>query len=155
MSIPRWRLALTIGALVVLGAVGSSLVQAAASPSGPSAGGADAAAAAAADSALQDALALTSDPGSSGSATPVQLLALRDRIQQRIANVRGRLVHGTLTVLDRDGKLATYQLDHGTVSSVGSASVTIAEAGQTSTSRSTPRPQRAFARAASNRPCPT
>jgi hypothetical protein len=63
---------------------------------------------------------------------PAQLLALRDRVQERIANVRGRLVHGTITVLDRDGKLVTYQLDHGTVTAIGGASITIAESGGSS-----------------------
>ena len=54
-----------------------------------------------------------------------------------IANIRGHLVHGTLTVVDRDGKLVTYQLDHGTVSAVGTASITIAEAGGSSVTVST------------------
>ena len=35
MTIPRWRLALTAGALVVLGAVGGGLVQAAAALADP------------------------------------------------------------------------------------------------------------------------
>jgi hypothetical protein len=129
MTIPRWRLALTAGALIVLGAAGGSLAQVAATPTGPTAGdAADASAATDADTALLDTLALTSDPTTSGDALPAQLLALRDRVQDRIAKVRGHLVHGTLTVLDRDGKLATYQLDHGTVSAVGGTSITIAEA---------------------------
>jgi hypothetical protein len=136
MTIPRWRLALTVGALVVLGVAGGSLVQAAAAPSAASTGAAaansGAAAATDADAALLDALALTTDPTSGDSAAPAQLLALRDRIRDRLANIRGRLVHATLTVLDRDGKLATYQLDHGTVSAIGGTSITIAEAGGTS-----------------------
>ena len=68
---------------------------------------------------------------------PAQLLAVRDRVQQRIPNVRGHLVHGSLTVIDRDGKLVTYQLDHGTVSAIGGASITIAEAGGSSVTVST------------------
>jgi len=137
MTIPRWRLALTAGALVVLGAVGGGLVQAAAAPSVATAD-ADAAAAVAADHALLlDSLALMNDPTSSGAAVPAQLLTLRDRLQDRLSNVRGHLVHGTLTVLDRDGKLVTYQLDHGSVSAVGGASITIAEAGGTSVTVST------------------
>ena len=136
MTIPRWRLALTAGALVVLGALGGGLVQAAVTPAVPA--DADAAAASAADKALLlDTVALMSDPTSSGAAMPAQLVALRDRIQGRIANVRGHLVHGTLTVVDRDGKLVTYQVDHGTVSAVGSASITIAEAGGSSVTVST------------------
>jgi hypothetical protein len=135
MTIPRWRLALMAGALIVLGAVGGSLAQASTTPTGPAAGAiddADTTAASDADSALLDALALTNDPSSSSAAMPAQLLALRDRVQDRIANVRGHLVHGTLTVLDRDGKLVTYQLDHGTLSAIGGTSITITESGGSS-----------------------
>ena len=139
MTIPRWRLALTAGALVVLGAVGGGFVQAAATPPTP-----DAAAAAGAGTAsdpdgalLLDTLALMRDPTSSGAAVPAQLLALRDRVGSRLLNVRGRLVHGSLTVLDRDGKLVTYQLDHGTVSAIGGASITITESGGSNVTVST------------------
>jgi hypothetical protein len=86
---------------------------------------------------LLDTLALMSDPTSAGAAMPAQLLSLRDRIQDRVAAVRGHLVHGSLTVLDRDGKLVTYQLDHGTVSAVGGSSLTIGEAGGSSVTVST------------------
>lgn len=135
MTIPRWRLALAAGALVVLGAVGGGLVQATASAPASTAG---AATAAAADNGLLlDSLALISDPTSAGASVPAQLLAVRDRIAGRIANIRGHLVHGTLTVVDRDGKLVTHQLDHGTVSAVGTASITIAEAGGSSVTVST------------------
>ncbi|MGZ8438478.1 MAG: hypothetical protein ACXW4H_06510 [Candidatus Limnocylindrales bacterium] len=140
MTIPRWRLALTAGALVVLGAVGGGFVLAAAtSPTTPNAAaGADAAAASDTDGALLlDTLAPMSDPTSRGTAMPAQLLALRDRLAGRLANVRGHLVHGSLTVLDRDGKLVTYQLDHGTVSAIGSASITIAESGGSNVTVST------------------
>lgn len=143
MAIPRWRLAVMAGVLVVLGAVGGGLAQAAAAPApaptNATAGTtADAAAASDTDSALLlDTLALMGDPTSSGAALPARLLAARDRIQDRIANVRGHLVHGSLTVLDRDGKLVTYQLDHGTLSAVGGASITIAEAGGSSVTVST------------------
>ena len=130
MTIPRTRLALAVGALVALVAVGGSLVQAAATPptSTAATGVDDAAAVADADNALLDALTLTGDPTSSAASAGPQILALRDRI----ANVRGHLVHATVTVVDRDGALATYQLDHGTVSAVGGNSITIAEAGGTS-----------------------
>lgn len=137
MTMPRWRLALTTGALIVLGVVGVGLVQASATPTTPAAD-ADAVASSDADTALLlDALALTNDDTSSGTPMTAQLLALRDRIEARIANVRGHLVHGSLTVVDRDGKLATYQLDHGTVSAVGGGSVTIGEAGGSSVTLST------------------
>ena len=135
MTIPRWRLALAAGALVVLGAIGGGFVQAAATSTAPSADAATPAPpVATADdaAALLDSLALDSDPASSSGAIPAQLLALRDRLQGRLAGLRQHLVHGTLTVLDREGKLVTLQLDHGTVSAVGSGSITIAEAGGTS-----------------------
>ena len=133
MTIRPWRLALWATALVVLGAIGGGLVQAAAAPPATTAGGAAAAARGLAKAddagALLDALAPTADPSTSGAATPAQLLALRDRLEGRFANLRGHLVHGTLTVLDRDGKLVTLQLDHGTLSAGGEGSITIAEAG--------------------------
>jgi hypothetical protein len=131
MTIPRWRLALASGALVVLGALGGGLVQAAATPSAPAAG-ADPTAAAAEDALLLDSLVLASDPTSNGAALPVQRLAVRERLAGRLANLRSHLVHGTLTVLDRDENLVTYQLDHGTVSAIDGASITIAETGGTS-----------------------
>lgn len=137
MTIPRWRLAAATGALVILGVVGGGLIGAEAMPAAP---GADAGATAAGvpdDALLLDSLALIGDPTSSGAAIPAQFVALRERLEGRLANVRGRLVHGTLTVLDRDGKLVTYQLDHGTVTAVGSASLTIAEAGGSSVTLST------------------
>ena len=140
MTIPHWRLGLAAGVLVVLGAIGGGLVEAAASstastadvaaPATPIGTANDAAA-------LLDALALTTDPASSSGAIPAQLLALRDRLEGRLAGLRGRLVQGTLTVLDRDGKLVTLQLDHGTVSAVGGGSITIAEAGGTNVSVAT------------------
>ena len=40
-------------------------------------------------------------------------------------------------MVDRDANLVTLQLDHGTVSSVGSDSITIAEAGGTSVTLAT------------------
>ena len=129
MTIPRSRVALAVGGLVVLGAIGVSLVPAAAMPATvPTAPVDDATAVSNADGALLEALAVTGDPTSSGTTVGAQSLSLRDRI----ANVRGHLVHATVTVLDRDGALATYQLDHGTVSAVGGTSITIAEAGGSS-----------------------
>jgi preprotein translocase subunit YajC len=112
MTIPPWRLALAAGTLVVLGAIGGGLVQAAAIPTAPSAD--------------------TVTPVAIADDAAAHLIALRDRLDGRHPELRQRLVHGTLTVLDRDGKLVTLQLDHGTVSSVGSDSITIAEAGGTS-----------------------
>ncbi len=136
MTIPRRRLALVAGALVILGAAGGGLVQAAATPSVQ---GADpgATARAADDTVLLDSLALISDPTSGGASLPAQRLAVRDRLMERVANVRGHLVHGVVTMVDRDGKLVTYQVDHGTVSAIGSGSITIAEAGGSSVTVST------------------
>jgi hypothetical protein len=136
MTIPRWRLALAAGALVVLGAFGGGFAQAAVTPSAPAAG-TDSAAAAADDALLLDSLVLAGDPTASGAALPVQLLAARERLAGRLANLRGHLVHGTLTLLDRDGKLVSCQLDHGTVSAIEGASITIAEAGGASVTVST------------------
>jgi hypothetical protein len=124
MTTPPWRLALAAGALVILGAIGGGLVQAATSTAPSADGAATAATAAAGDLA-------------SNSGSPARLLALRDRLEGRLAGLRRHLVHGTLTVLDRNGKLVTYQLDHGTVSAAGGGSITIAEAGGTSISVAT------------------
>lgn len=137
MTIPPWRLALAAGALVVLGAIGGGLVQAAATSTALSADAAPPVATADDAAALLDSLAMTTDPASSSGAIPAQLLALRDRFGGRLPGLRQHLVHGTLTVLDGDGKLVTLQLDHGTVSAVGSGSITIAEAGGTSVSVAT------------------
>jgi preprotein translocase subunit YajC len=112
MTIPPWRLALAAGTLVVLGAIGAGLVQAAATSTGPSAD--------------------TTTPVPIPEDAAAHIVALRDRLDERHPGLRQHLVHGTLTVLGRNGKLVTLQLDHGTVASVGSASITIAEAGGTS-----------------------
>jgi hypothetical protein len=125
MTIPPRRLALAAGALVILGAIGGGLIGVAATST-----------AASADGAATAALAVAGEPVSGGEG-PARLLALRDRLEWRPAGLRRHLVHGTLTVLDRDGKLVTHQLDHGTVTVTGGGSITIAEAGGTSVSVST------------------
>jgi hypothetical protein len=132
MIIPPWRIALVAGTLVVLGAIGGGLVQATDASTVQSADTAAPVATADDATAMLDALALTTDSASSSGAMPAQLLALRDRLEGRFAGLRKHIVHGTLTVLDRAGKLVTLQLDHGTVSAVGNGSITIAEAGGTS-----------------------
>ncbi len=117
MTIPRWRLALAAGALATAAAVSADV---------------DATAAAVNDALLPGSPALVGDPSFGGTAAPAQLLALRDRLAGRLANIRGHLVHATVTITERDGKLETYQLDHGTVSAAGSGSITVAEAGGSS-----------------------
>jgi hypothetical protein len=123
--VPRWRLGIVAGALIVLTALGGGLVQAASGT--PTTGGSTAAAA--------------PGPGAgsttTGSDRPLfageRLRALRDRLADgRLGRFRKHLVHGTFTVLDRDGAPVTVQLDHGTVSSIGEGSITIAEAGGSS-----------------------
>ena len=130
MTIPRWRLAIVAGALIVLSAVGVGLVQAAPAPSASSPSGASAGTPAA-DAAAADAPFL---PAQAGSGQPAyageRLRALRDRVGDRwLWRLRGHVVHGTVTVLDRDGQLLTLQLDHGTISTIADGSITIAEAG--------------------------
>jgi hypothetical protein len=122
MSTPRWRLSTVAGALLLMTAVGAGLVNAA--PSSPSS---TAAATVPAQAAESDA------PGLLGE----RLRALRDRFGDRfgdgrLARFRQHLVHGTFTVLGRDGELVTIQLDHGTVASIADGRITIAEAGDTS-----------------------
>ncbi|HKB27836.1 MAG TPA: hypothetical protein VKC59_02335 [Candidatus Limnocylindrales bacterium] len=131
MTISPSRLALGVAALVVLGAIGGGLVEAAVAPPAANTDLPTASAVSSAEDAagLLEGLALAADPGASGAAVPAQLLALRDRLEGRFANLRGHVVHGTLTVVDRDGKLVNLQLDHGTLSAVGGGSITIAEAG--------------------------
>ncbi len=105
-TIPRWRLALTGGAIVVLGVVGIGLAQAAPSSPAPAA----------------DAITAAASPGPGAGAlprTPVRRLLVR------------ALVHGSAT-FDRPNKgLVTVQVDHGIVSAVGNGTVTIGEAGGT------------------------
>jgi hypothetical protein len=111
MSIPRWRLAIVAAALLLISAIGGGLAQAAPAPA--TAHGAAAA--------------------GSGASSGARLAALRDRLGPReLGRLRKHLVHGTVTVLDRDGKLITLQLDHGTISAIGDGSITIHEAGDTS-----------------------
>ena len=128
MTIPRWRLALAAGAILVLSAFGGGVVQAVA---------AQASTAPATSTASGAPTSVTTGPTANGSDLPTlaaeRRLALRERLGDGgLGRLRKHLVHGTITVLDRDGKLITLQLDHGTVSAIGSGSVSIAEAGGTS-----------------------
>lgn len=124
MRIPTWRLALTGGAIVILVAVGVGLV--AASTSAPAAPVAPAAAA---------------PSGSPGPGGPAGFL--RQRLGTHLGRLAGErllarhLVHATVTVTDKDGKLVTVQLDHGTLASIGSGSLSISEAGGSTVSVAT------------------
>ena len=124
MRIPTWRLVLTGGAIVVLVALGIGFVAA-------STGGVPASNTAALP-------ASTDGPAASG--TPDHP---RSGIRHFLENHAGRLgigkhlVHVTATFTDKDGKLVTIQIDHGTVQSIGTGTLTIAEAGGTTVTVST------------------
>jgi hypothetical protein len=113
MSKTRGRLALVAGTLVILSVLGAGFAKAAPAPASASTG---------------TALTVDEQP-SNGERFP--------RLRQRIAEFGfGRfprhLVHGTVTVLGRDGELVTLQFDHGTVAAIGDGSISISEAnGQT------------------------
>jgi hypothetical protein len=108
MAIPRRRLALGGGALVLLTAVGVGFVQAstagAASPP------------AAVDAAVAPPAATTTDQAAALSAA----LRLRGR---------GRIVHGTVTIDSPKDGLITAQVDGGTIAAVDAHSIAIAEKG--------------------------
>ena len=107
MKIPRWRIALTGGALIVLSIVGFGLVQA----SSPAATPVAVASAPAADSAA-------------GANSDVDGLLADARIRA------GRyLVHGIVTIDSPTEGLITIQLDGGSISAVDADSITIAEKG--------------------------
>jgi len=121
MRIPTWRLVLTSSAVVVLVAVGIGLTAAANGPSLAPAGVADA--------------ARTSAPGAT---VAPQRDRARERLGERAAwgsrllRLGRHIVHVEATVTDRDGNLVTIWIDHGTVQSVGSGSVTVSESGGSS-----------------------
>jgi hypothetical protein len=117
MSTPRWRLAIIAGVLLLLTAVDAGFAQAA-----PSSASVSMAASAPAEF----------EPGQPGPLGE-RLRALRDRFGDgRLGRLRQHLVHGTFTVLNRDGELITIQLDHGDVSAIGDGTITISEAGDAS-----------------------
>ena len=107
MAIPRRRLAIGGGALVLLTIVGVGLVQARSVGSAIVPAAADAVAA----------------PGSTDQAdVPSAALRLRGR---------GLIVHGTVTIDSPKDGLITVLIDSGTITAVDSDSVTIAEKGGT------------------------
>lgn len=109
MSSTRRRLAVVAGALVLLSILGAGFAQAAPAPSSTSAGA-----------------TLTADEQPpEGERLP--------RLRQRLGDfgfgrLARNLVHGTVTVLGRDGELVTLQFDHGTIATIGDGSLSISEA---------------------------
>jgi Cu/Ag efflux protein CusF len=124
MRIPTWRLVLTGGAIVLLLALGIGFAAA-------STGGAPASNTAALP-------ASTDGPTSSGAPDHP-----RSGIGHFLKDHAGRvgfgkhLVHVTATFTDKDGKLVTIEIDHGTVQAIGTGTLTIAEAGGTTVTVST------------------
>jgi Domain of unknown function (DUF5666) len=122
MRIAGWRIALTGVCLVVLAIMGIGLASAAAGS--PPANAAPVAAAGSPGA--------TSDAGSSPSSAGGQgiLRGLR-RVGPlaRLERVGRRLVHGQVTVTDKNGNLVTLQFDHGTIQAIAGGSITISEQG--------------------------
>ena len=110
MEIPRWRLALTGGAIVVLAAIGIGLAQANPAPAGP----------------VEEAAGVDGQEGDPNHPRRFGWNLLR------------HVVHGE-AVVDLPGRgLTTVAIDRGTVSAVGRDSVSIREkTGQTVTLRTT------------------
>jgi hypothetical protein len=115
---PTWRMALTSTAIVVLAAGGIGLAAAASAPSSSTAG----------------VVQSLSTPGPASSAAPARPFR-RDRLEARAAwaprllRLGRHLVHAQVTVTDQDGQLVNLWLDHGTVQSIGSGSLTVSESG--------------------------
>ena len=107
MAIPRRRLALGGGPLVLLTAVGVGFVQASSTGAAPLPAAADA--------------PVAPPAATTGQADPLST-ALRLR-------GRGRIVHGTITIDSPKDGLITVQVDGGTIAAVDAHSITIAEKG--------------------------
>lgn len=125
MRIPTWRIVLTGGAIVLL--LGLGITAVAASTSQPTIANGPAAAA---PTAAPDASGNPDRPNAGAGLR--QWLLGHPRIAARLEGRLGaakHLVHVVGTFTDKDGNLVTIQLDHGTVQSAGSGSLTIAEAG--------------------------
>lgn len=115
MRIPTWRLVLTGGAITILAVAGIGFAAASGGPGAPAAN------VAAADPSNRPAASPRIKNGNAGARDGAPGL--------RLLKAGRRLVHGEVTVTDRDGKLVTLQFDHGTVQSIGGGSLTILEAG--------------------------
>lgn len=107
MKIPRWRFALTGGALIVLSIVGFGLVQASSPAARP----------VAVASAPQAAAAVVANPDVDGLLADARIRAGR------------YLVHGIVTIDSPAEGLITIQLDGGSISAVDADSITISEKG--------------------------
>jgi hypothetical protein len=142
MTISMRRAGLTAGGVLLLGLAGIGLVQAASSArGGPAAPGGDvllaAAPATTTDSAATggsdasiaseiDAILAADQTAAGPSAAQTDAAGVLRRLR-----VGRRLVHGSIVVdLPKTG-LTTIQVDHGTISTVGATSLTIAEKGST------------------------
>jgi hypothetical protein len=116
MHIPTWRLVLTGGAVVMLAAAGIGLGAAADAPSNAPGG-----------------ISLAAPTTAAGTTAATQRVRPREQLGARagwgarLLRLGRHIVHVEATVTDRDGKLITTWLDHGTVLSVGSGSVTVSE----------------------------
>jgi hypothetical protein len=107
MAIPRRRLALGGGALVLLTAIGVGLVQASTAGAVPVPAAVDAAVA---------------PPAAATDQSDTFSAALRLR-------GRGLIVHGTVTIDSPKDGLITVQIDGGTISAVDAKTITISEKG--------------------------
>lgn len=121
MTTPRWRLAIVAGALLLSTALGAGLARAAPSSA----------------SAVAAASAPAAEPGQPGPLGE-RFRALRDRFRDgHLARLRQHFVHGTFTVVGREGQLITIQVDHGTVAAIADGTLAIAEAGDRTVSVNT------------------
>jgi len=139
MTISIRRTAMTVGLLLLVGLLAVGLVQAASSSGGflpAPAAGANASTAAAAGANAQtaddasianelDAILAADQASPAPQAARIRLAAGPLR---RLAAAR-RLVHATVVLDLPKGGLTTIQIDHGTIASVGTTSLTIAETG--------------------------
>jgi len=139
MTISIRRTAMTVGLLLLVGLLAVGLVQAASSSGGAlpaPAAGANASTAAAAGANAQtaddasianelDAILAADQASPAPQAARIRLAAGPLR---RLAAAR-RLVHATVVLDLPKAGLTTIQIDHGTIASVGTTSLTIAEAG--------------------------
>jgi hypothetical protein len=119
MRIPTWRLALTGAALVVLAVAGIGFAAAAGTGGTQQAASVDAAP------------STGTGTGTTPAAAP-RRPALGGGLEEdlgRLGRLGGRLVHAEATVQDKDGNLIRINLDHGSITAIGSGSITISEAG--------------------------
>lgn len=118
MRIPTWRVVLTVGAIAILVAGGIGLVAAAGAPAAPASN------VVAAGASLSPSNRVKPDRGVSP-----KRLEKRAAMAASLLRIGRHVVHIEATITDKDGKLITVWLDHGTVQSVGAGSLTISEAG--------------------------